>query len=119
MSLFGPAEGMSCLLLQGVEGPACSLVPLAGPSIATSTGLKWNLSECPLSEAAILPHSACWLWHRVVHVLTAHMLCGRHAEHLKMQFGGLISTSNTLVSETVHVQSDLPLLWTTEFDDKP
>ena len=32
--------------LQGVEGPACSLVPLAGPSVATSTGLKWNLSEC-------------------------------------------------------------------------
>ena len=47
------------------------------------------------------------------------MFCGRHAEHLKMQFGGLISTSNTLVSDTVHVQSDLPLLWTTEFDDRP
>jgi Thiamin pyrophosphokinase, vitamin B1 binding domain len=45
--------------------------------------------------------------------------CGRHAEQLKMQFGGLISTSNTLVSDTVHVQSDLPLLWTTEFDDRP
>ena len=47
------------------------------------------------------------------------MFCGRHAEQLKMQFGGLISTSNTLVSDTVHVQSDLPLLWTTEFDDRP
>lgn len=37
----------------------------------------------------------------------------------KMTFGGLISTSNIMVDDTVHVQSDLPLLWTTEFDDRP
>jgi Thiamin pyrophosphokinase, vitamin B1 binding domain len=57
-SLFETAEVM---LLQGVEGPACSLVPLAGPSIATSTGLKWNLSACPLTEAAVLQQGACLL----------------------------------------------------------
>lgn len=41
------------------------------------------------------------------------------AESTEMRFGGLISTSNIMVSDTVHVQSDLPLLWTTEFDDRP
>ncbi len=25
------------------EGPTCALVPLAGPVVATSTGLRWNL----------------------------------------------------------------------------
>lgn len=78
-----PAGACSIRPALGVEGPSCSLVPLAGPSVATSSGLKWNLRGT------------------------------------KMTFGGLISTSNVMVDDTVHVQSDLPLLWTTEFDDRP
>ncbi len=27
----------------GVEGPACGLLPLLGPAVATTTGLRWNL----------------------------------------------------------------------------
>ena len=27
----------------GVEGPACGLLPLLGPALATTTGLRWNL----------------------------------------------------------------------------
>lgn len=41
------------------------------------------------------------------------------AEDTKMAFGGLISTSNLMVEDAVHVQSNQPLLWTTEFDDQP
>ena len=61
-SLVEPAEAMTLMCwLQGVEGPACSLVPLAGPATATSTGLKWNLSECPRTEGAVLQQGACAL----------------------------------------------------------
>lgn len=68
-------------LVAGEEGPTCSLVPLMGPTIATTKGLKWDLSDT------------------------------------KMQFGGLISTSNTAQLDSIHVECDQPLMWTTEFND--
>ena len=30
---------------RGVEGPSCGLIPLLGPAVATTRGLKWNLDE--------------------------------------------------------------------------
>ena len=32
-----------------VEGPGCSLIPLCGEAVVTTTGLKWNLNKEPLS----------------------------------------------------------------------
>ena len=49
--------------------------------------------------------------------MNLHLPCC--AERTQMAFGGLISTSNIMVEDTVHVDTDLPLLWTTEFDDRP
>lgn len=30
-------------VLRSIEGPHCGLIPLNGPVIATTSGLKWNL----------------------------------------------------------------------------
>ena len=34
-----------------------------------------------------------------------------------MRFGGLVSTSNLLEAEEVHVESDADLIWTTQLHD--
>lgn len=67
---------------QGLEGPTCGLIPLGGPAVATTTGLKWNLDK------------------------TA------------MRFGGLVSSSNLLDAPLITVETDVALIWTTEFKDK-
>ncbi len=43
-----PAGRSRVAPLPGVEGPHCSLVPLAGPCTITTTGLTWNMSGRPL-----------------------------------------------------------------------
>jgi len=40
--------------LRTVEGPSCGLVPLSGPAIASSTGLKWNLYETRLEVGGLI-----------------------------------------------------------------
>eukprot|EP00238_Polyblepharides_amylifera_P003695 CAMPEP_0196582570 /NCGR_PEP_ID=MMETSP1081-20130531/39566_1 /TAXON_ID=36882 /ORGANISM="Pyramimonas amylifera, Strain CCMP720" /LENGTH=308 /DNA_ID=CAMNT_0041903179 /DNA_START=195 /DNA_END=1121 /DNA_ORIENTATION=- len=61
-----------------VEGPVCGLVPLAGPAVVSTQGLRWNLDKA------------------------------------EIKFGGMISTSNEILSREVIVESDQPLIWTTE-----
>ena len=38
-----PAGRSAVVAAPGVEGPACGLLPLLGPAVATTTGLRWNL----------------------------------------------------------------------------
>ncbi|GMH36647.1 hypothetical protein BSKO_04520 [Bryopsis sp. KO-2023] len=63
---------------RAVEGPQCGLIPMDGPVIASSSGLKWNLDKT------------------------------------RLDFQGLISTSNLLAADEVLVDSDGYLIWTTE-----
>lgn len=65
-----------------VEGPTCGLIPLHGPTVVTSTGLKWDLANT------------------------------------EMRFGGLVSTSNSIVNKEITICTESPLLWTTEISKK-
>jgi uncharacterized membrane protein YgcG len=38
-------------------------------------------------------------------------------EQTEMRFGGLVSTSNLLEADEVHVESDADLIWTTQLHD--
>ena len=40
--------------LKGVEGPSCGLVPLSGPAMASSSGLKWNLNKTRLEVGGLI-----------------------------------------------------------------
>lgn len=50
----GTARIRPCL---DMEGPACGLVPLTGQAIASSTGLRWNLSKTRLSIGGLVSTS--------------------------------------------------------------
>ncbi|GLI60587.1 hypothetical protein VaNZ11_002747 [Volvox africanus] len=39
------------------EGPTCGLIPIAGPVIATSSGLQWNVSATKLSVGGLVSSS--------------------------------------------------------------
>lgn len=39
------------------------------------------------------------------------------ADDTRMEWGGLISTCNQMVAEKVTVDTDAPLLWTTQYKD--
>ena len=41
------------------------------------------------------------------------------ADSTRMEWGGLISTCNKLAADTVTVETDAPLLWTTEVQEPP
>ncbi|GAX84214.1 hypothetical protein CEUSTIGMA_g11637.t1 [Chlamydomonas eustigma] len=40
--------------LKGLEGPSCGLVPLSGPAVATSSGLKWNLQDTKMEVSGLI-----------------------------------------------------------------
>lgn len=65
-----------------VEGPECAVVPLSGPVICSSEGLKWNLNRT------------------------------------RMEFQGLISTSNVLEGEEVLIDVDGPVVWITQLRER-
>ena len=69
-------SGLTLTLDTGLEGPYCGLFPLSGPSVVSTSGLKWDLFNDTL------------------------------------KFGGLVSVSNSLDSNTVRIRCSKPLLWT-------
>ncbi|KAA8580873.1 hypothetical protein FQN60_013831, partial [Etheostoma spectabile] len=79
----------------GLEGDWCSLIPVGGPCQTSTSGLKWNLSYC---NAAAQKHESI--------------------DNQVLQFGKLVSTSNTYEPvapgnprKPVTVTTDQPLLW--------
>ncbi len=53
-----PAGASVIVPAAGVEGPACGLIPLKGPALASTTGLRWNLSATrdQSCELFVCPH---------------------------------------------------------------
>lgn len=82
LAMLIPAGKTVIVPNRDAEGPTCGLIPFEGPTVATTSGLKWNL------------------------------------EATEMRFGGLLSTSNQVVADEVTVETDRPLLWTTELGPK-
>ena len=121
-----------------LEGPECGLIPLQHPAVASSTGLKWNLGAPFVLFKAVLDSSRCvagilpsmcllgqglppkWVMAaRSIAVLRSYLLSTDTvlADNTRMQWGGLISTCNQMVADKVTVDTDAPLLWTTQYRD--
>lgn len=69
-----PAGRSRVAPLPGVEGPHCSLVPLAGPCTITTTGLTWNMSGRPLPSR--IPLSIRTFSNSIVRQEILHVLLG-------------------------------------------
>lgn len=41
------------------------------------------------------------------------------ADRTRLELGGMQSTSNVIVSDSIMIESDQPLVWTTQFHDDP
>ncbi|KAJ1891180.1 thiamine pyrophosphokinase [Kickxella alabastrina] len=50
-------EGKHRVLVSGMDGPACGLLPLEAEAVLTTRGLKWDLQEQPSSFAGLLSTS--------------------------------------------------------------
>ena len=75
--------------------------PAAGPAVATSSGLRWNLAATRLAMGELVRHR---LRHRLARAVP---LCNNAA-------APQVSTSNCVVAAEVIVQTDAPLVWTTQ-----
>lgn len=101
------SKSMSWLLTPGVEHiievPAslvqqqrwCSFVPIGGASRVTTTGLKWNLGECASRRF-------------VRFVVEPRFFC---TDNTVVQFGGMVSTSNTYAGERLTIRTEDGLLY--------
>lgn len=49
----------SCIIRpdRRLEGPTCGLVPQAGPAVASSSGLRWNLDDTPMQFGGLVSTS--------------------------------------------------------------
>lgn len=125
---------------QGREGPACGLVPLAGPARATTKGLRWDMGArmrgrkkgegvCraspggtsagePVSPALLLPvPRRCGAGGRARPRLgppSSGPNSTATADGTEMKMGGLLSTSNIVQGEHVEVHTDADIIWTVQ-----
>ena len=83
--------------------------PAAGPAVATSSGLRWNLAATRLAMGHLVRHRL--LRRRMA------LRCGG-GELTRCRVVALllpqVSTSNAVVAPEVRVQTDAPLVWTTQ-----
>ncbi|KAJ2470472.1 thiamine pyrophosphokinase [Coemansia sp. RSA 2322] len=78
-----PKGANRILINRKVDGPTCGILPLAGETVLTTNGLRWNL------------------------------------DHHLSTFEGLMSTSNIIDGAEVHIESTLPVAWTSELRPLP
>lgn len=78
----------------------------------------------PAGKAVIAPHRAlegptCGLIPLLGRAVATSQGLRWNLEDTEMQIGGLISTSNIIEGNEIQVESDVDLVWTTEFRDQP
>jgi len=81
----------------------------------TTTGLKWDVGESPniITLPLPLPLSLHFSF-----ILTCYDSPWRSIENWKSSFGTQISTSNALVGSRVTIETNAPVVWTTELKSR-
>lgn len=80
-------------------------MPLGGPIVLTTRGLRWNLSKYRISLLHSR-HADCF------NLLTDHVIAD-----YPCHFGGMVSTSNLLAEDIVEIETDKPVVWTVELKE--
>ena len=58
-----PAGASVIVPAAGVDGPACGLIPLKGPAVASTTGLRWNLGATSIKSVFAYPLTTLNMTH--------------------------------------------------------